>query len=133
VIDGLAAHLLGRHVARRADDRPRDGFRLEVRRRRVVAARVARRRQLGDAESRILIRPSLVMKRLSRFDVAVDDLPVVRGGEALRNLRRVFNGFARRQCAPARRLRSDSPSSSSETMYGAPSWTPVSWTTRIFG
>ena len=111
-IDGFAANLLRRHVARRPPpSHQRSPFGAGCRGR-----FVARLRQLRDAEVENLDPPVVGDEQVVRLYVAVDDPLVVRGGEPLRGLARVVDGFARRQRASLQPLRSDSPSSSSETM-----------------
>ena len=79
------------------------------------SVRVERRPQLGQAEVQDLHRPSLVTKQVLGLQVAVNDPLLVGRGQAVRDLDRVVDGLAGGERLPARRWRSVSPSSSSNT------------------
>ena len=64
-----------------------------------MAGVVVRPRQLGDAEVEDLDPPVVRDEQVVGLHVAMDDALVVRGGEPLRSLARVVDGFARRQRA----------------------------------
>ena len=57
--------------------------------------------ELGDAEVENLDPPVARDEQVVGLQVAMDDALVVRGGEPLRDLARVVDGFARRQRAAA--------------------------------
>ena len=83
VIDGLPAHLLGRHVAHRAEHRARAGQRPRVgEQRRLGLDRRAGRGQLGEAEVEDLDAAVARHEDVLRLQVAVDDPLVVRGRQA---------------------------------------------------
>ena len=113
-VDGFAADLLRRHVAGRADHRPGLGL---GRRAAGRCRLVARPRELGDAEVEDLDPPVARDEQVVGLQVAMDDA-------ACRARRRApprSGARSRWPCAAAARhrcsrLRSDSPSSSSETM-----------------
>ena len=92
-------------------------------------------RELGEPEIENLHAAVAGDEDVLRLQIAVDDPLLVRGGETVRDLDGVLDGLAHRQRRQLveRRSRSVSPSSSSETMYGAPSCVPMSWTARMFG
>jgi hypothetical protein len=99
VVDGLAPHLLRRHVAHRPDHRararpPREGGQ---------AGGVARvdgllaLGQLGEAEVQDLDEPVARHEQVLRLQVAVHDPVLVGRGEASRDLQPVVEGAVRRQ------------------------------------
>ena len=105
VIDGLPAHLLGRHVPHRAEHRARAGQRTRVgEQRRLGLERRAGRGQLGEAEVEDLDAAVARHEDVVRLQVAVDDPLVVRGRQPARDLAGVVDGLPMRQrrCADAR-------------------------------
>ena len=115
VIGGLAADLLGRHVAGGAHDQCRVRWR---------RGRWARRRrsasdfgpgQLGQTEVEDLDAAVFGEEDVFGLEVAVDDALFVRGGEAAGDLQGILDRLAEGRAAVRRRSRSVSPSSSSET------------------
>ena len=92
----LAPHLLGRHVADRAEHRPGLRARGEGGRDAVVAARGEEARGLArEAEVEHLHAPLAGHEHVVRLHVAVHDALVVRGGEGLGELQGVVGGPAR--------------------------------------
>ena len=103
-IDGLAADLFRRHVARRADDHPALPSPSETPW--VETTSSPGSVSLAMPKSRILTRPSLVMNRLSGFRSRWTMALVVRGGQTLGRLARVVDGLAHAAARrPCNRLR----------------------------
>ena len=98
VIDGLAAHLLGRHVAHRAEHRARARQRTRMGEQgRLGLNRGARLGQLGEAEVEDLDAAVARDEDVVRLQVAVDDALLVRGGQAPGDLAGVVDGLPMRQ------------------------------------
>jgi hypothetical protein len=83
--------LLGRHVAGRAEQRPRLG----LHRHRAIDDVGFHGRQLGNAEVENLDASILRDEHVVRLEVAVDDATIVRGGQAAGDLDRVVHRLAR--------------------------------------
>ena len=116
VIERLAAHLLGRHVADRAHHRARRRCRRRGFRLRRAVDRDATPAALGEAEVEDLHGPSFVTKMFSGFRSRWTMPVLVRRGEAAGDLDAEVDGLARAGAAArAMRSRSVSPSSSSVT------------------
>ena len=97
-VGGLAAHLLGRHVAERAHDDA--GLRARGRGREVRRlAALLRVRQLGEAEVEDLHAAVVGHEDVLGLQVPVDDALLVRGREAVGDLERVVDGLALREGA----------------------------------
>ena len=103
MVAGIAAHLLGSHVADRAEEaaglRRRRRQRLGVLVGGGIAPRHARRHQLDQAEVEDLHQSVAREEDVLRLEVAVDDAALVRRGEAAGELPGVVDGLARRQRA----------------------------------
>jgi hypothetical protein len=102
VIDRLAAHLLGGHVPHGAEDHSRAGVDALGEGARGahglgVQAGVG---ELGQAEVEQLHHPVAGQEDVLRLEVAVDDAPLVGGGEAVRDLGRQLDRLAHGQGAP---------------------------------
>ena len=124
LIGRLALDLLRRHVAERAHDDAGSVGRREIRLR---AALTLGLRQLREAEVQDLDPAVVGHEQVLGLQVPVDDPLLVRRRQPVRDLDRVVRGLAHRDRAARRaRARSVSPSSSSVTMYGAPSCEPKS-------
>ena len=95
-VDVFAAQLLRRHVAGGAEDRPRIG---PQRRGRLRRAGRARRHQLRQAEVENLRAAVPGDDHVLGLQIPVDDAPLVRRRQAIRDLRRVVGRFARGQAA----------------------------------
>jgi hypothetical protein len=96
LIRRLAPHLLGRHVADRAEDRAVLGVRLR-RGQRLASSQCHRRHQLGDAEVEDLQPTLLGDEEVLGLEVAVDDALLMRSREALRELKRAAARLLHRQ------------------------------------
>ena len=133
VVDGVAAHLLGRHVAdgARAPSRGRSRARASgTRKPRARRCRVlARQPEVEDLEA-----PVAGDEQVLGLEVAVDDALVVRRREARSGLApRTQPPFAAAAARRAARRAGSAPSSSSITAYAiVPAW-PRSWIARMFG
>ena len=116
VIRRPAEHLLGRHVAHRAEDGPRLGqpclrFRRSAARAAASGRQLPRQPEVEDLDAAVLGHEQVV-----GLEIAVHDALVVRGGQALRDLRGELDALPARVSGPAAiRSRSVWPSSSSET------------------
>ena len=114
VVHGLAAHLLGRHVADGAEHDAGSVPRVCGRAGLVDGRDRVRLRQLGQAEVEDLHAAVVGDEEVLGLEVAMDDAVVVRGGEAVGDLDGVVDGLAHRQRdRRSSRSRSVSPSSSS--------------------
>ena len=96
VIDGLAANLLGRHVADRSQNLAGVGLGCAVRGGRTF---VNRARQLGDAKVENFEAPVTGDEEIVRLDVSMNDVSLVSDGQAVGNLARVLDRGPRRQRA----------------------------------
>ena len=103
VVDRFAAHLLGRHVADRAeDDAGRRAAAVERRRERLHGRR--RSAELGEAEVENLDAAVAGDEEVLGLQVAVDDALLVRRGQAAGDLDRVVDRLARGQRAARERV-----------------------------
>src|SRR5215469_12542409 len=97
MIDGLATHLLWRHVASGAHDHAWIGA-LSLSRR--VAVRVSvRLDQLGESEVENLDAAGFGHEEVLGLEVAMDDAVIMRGRQSMSDLYRVIDGFASGQRA----------------------------------
>ena len=108
VVDGLAAHLLGGHVAHGADHRPGVGLapqrgRFGVARRRGRRAALAREAEVEDLEATVA-RDDQVLG----LEVAVDDALLVRRREALARPARAYSAAGAARSGPPRARRAAS-------------------------
>ena len=108
----VAAHLLGGHVADRADDLAFGGVGRELGVGDVEGIHLG---ELGEAEVEDLEPAVPRHEEIGGLEVAVDDASLVGGGEAASGLLRVLARLAGRQGPAARTSRSERPSRSSVT------------------
>ena len=102
VIDRLAAHLLGRHVAHRAEDRPGHGA--AHRRRGADVGPESLGSRPREAEIEDLQPPVAGEEEVLGLEVAVHDAPLVRRGEAARDVDAEVDDLAHRQPAATQPL-----------------------------
>ena len=127
MVDRLAAHLLGRHVAGGAHHHAGIGS-CSQRRRGAVGVRLALR-QFREAEVQNLDPAVFGDEQVLGLEVAMNDALVVRRRQSMRDLNAVFDGFANRHgaapqqfaracCPPATPRRDRAPSKTAEMVNG---------------
>ncbi len=97
IIDGLAAHLLGRHIAGGADDHA--GIGTVGDRRGIAIGFSLTMDQFGQSEVQNFDAAVFGEEEILRLEIAVNDALVVRSGESMRDLNSVIDGFASRKWA----------------------------------